>query len=82
MELQRNPKSGTWNLPEGYKDLGWQRHKGNCTEIANCIELGHNDRRNEKHWRQFDNSLYLCRCTDVVYICDECKIVWHIDMSD
>ena len=82
MALQRNPKSGTWRLPEGYKDLGWQLHSGNSKEIANCVALGHNNHRNEKHWREFDNSLYLHRCTDIINICDECKIVWHIDMSD
>jgi len=77
METQRNPQHGTFILPEGYKDLGWQLHKGNSKEIANCVELGHHD-----HWREFDNSLYLHRCTNIVKICDECKIVWHIDMSD
>ena len=82
MNLQRNPQSGTWELPEGYKDLGWQRYSGNCEEIANCVKLGHNDYRNEKHWKEFDNSLFMNRCTDVITICDECKIVWHTDMSD
>ena len=32
--------------------------------------------------REFDNSLYKYRCTDVVKICDEKKVVWYIDMSD
>ena len=82
MALQRNPKSGTWVLPAGYRDLGWQLHSGNCQEIANCVKNGHNNRMNEKHWREFDNSLYLHRWSDIIYICDECKIVWHIDMSD
>ena len=81
MILQRNLQSGTWQLPEGYKDLGWQLNKDSNKEIANCIKLGHC--YNAKHrWREFDNSYYLLRCTDVIKICDECKIVWHIDMSD
>lgn len=80
MKLQKNPKAGTWKLPNGYKDLGWQRHSGNCEEIANCIKLGHNN--NKKQWRKFDNSLYQNRCTEIITICDKCKIVWHIDMSD
>ena len=82
MALQRNSKHGTWQLPNGYKDLGWQRHSENCEEIANCIKLGRHNHKNEKHWREFDNSLYQGRATEIIYICDECKIVWHIDMSD
>lgn len=82
MGLQKNPKAGKFILPAGYKDLGWQLHRGNSEEIANCVKLGHNDHRNENHWREFDNSMYLNRCTDVITICDTCKIVWHIDMSD
>jgi len=78
MILQRNLQSGTWQLPEGYKDLGWQLNKDSSKEIANCIKLVHcND-----GWREFDNSYYLLRCTDVVKICDKCRILWHIDMSD
>jgi hypothetical protein len=75
MKLQRNPKSETWQLPQGYKDLGWQLHSDNSKEIKKCMEAGHKI-------REFDNSLYLYRCTNVIKICDECKIVWHIDMSD
>ena len=82
MTLQKNPNSGKFILPQGYKDLGWQRYSGNCIEIANCVSLGHHNFRNENHWREFDNSLYLQRCTDVIKICDTCKIVWHTDMSD
>jgi hypothetical protein len=82
--LQKNPKYGTWKLPGGYRDLGWQRHSDNCDEIANCVELDHNNHTNflKRHWREFDNSLYLNRCTDIITICDKCKIVWHTDMSD
>ena len=82
MEKPRNPNAGKWKLPNGYKDLGWQKHAGNSEEVKQCCEKGHNDYRNEKHQREFDNSLFQNRCTDVVKICDECKIVWHIDMSD
>ena len=82
MGLKKNPKAGTWVLPAGYRDLGWQRNYVNCEEIANCVILGHNNHRNDNHWREFDNSVYLYRCTDVIKICDVCKIVWHIDMSD
>jgi len=73
--MQRNPNHNKWQLPKGYKDLGWQLHTGNSDEVKKCYELGHTK-------REFDNSLYTHRCTDVIYICDECKIVWHIDMSD
>lgn len=82
MERPRNPNAGKWKLPDGYKDLGWQKHSGNSQEVKQCCEKGHNDYRNEKRQREFDNSLFQNRCTDVVKICDECKIVWHIDMSD
>lgn len=80
--LKRNPNAGKFELPKGYKDLGWQLHAGNSVEVKNCIDKKHNDRTSAKHWREFDNSTYLYRCTDVVTICDECKIVFHTDMSD
>lgn len=82
MERLRNPNAGKWKLPDGYKDLGWQKHPGNNEEVKQCCEKGHNNLMNETHQMEFDNSLFLNRCTDVVRICDECKIVWHIDMSD
>ena len=75
MVRESNPKANTFKLPEGYTDLGWQRHSGECKENANAIENNHKI-------TEFDNSLYKYRCTDVVNICDESKIVWHIDMSD
>jgi len=75
MKLERNSNADKWQLPSGYKDLGWQLHKGNSEEIKKCHDNGHKR-------REFDNSLYQYRCTDVVYICNECKMVWHIDMSD
>lgn len=81
MALQKNPNAGKWKLPDGYKDLGWQLHSGNSPELKSCYkELGHSQKSGER--REFDNSLYLYRCTDVVYICDICKIVHHVDMSD
>jgi len=82
MKTEKNPNASKFKLPDGYKDLGWQLYSGNCQEIANCVKLGHNDHRTDPHWREFDNSLYRYRRTDNITICDECKIVWHIDMSD
>ena len=77
MRLQRNPNAGKFVLPEGYEDLGWQLHSGHSSwpHIMKCHELKHKK-------REFDNSLYRYRCTDVVTICDECKHVYHTDMSD
>ena len=75
MKAEHNPQANKWRHPDGYKNLGWQRHSGNSEEISKCHKLGHNR-------REFDNSLYKYRCTDIINICDECKIVWHIDMSD
>ena len=80
--LHRNPNANKFQLPTGYKDLGWQLHSGNSQEVKQCCEKGHNDMRTEPHIREFDNSLYQYRCTDVIKICDECKIAWHTDMSD
>lgn len=46
--------------PEGYKDLGWRFNRMD-TEINCCYKLKHK-------LREFDNSLYLNRCTEVIYI--------------
>ena len=73
--LQRNPNANKFSLPKGYTDLGWQLHSGNNDQVKEAYEKGYKV-------REFDNSLYMHRCTDVVKICDELKIVWHIDMSD
>lgn len=75
MMLQKNPNAGKFVLPDGYTDLGWQRHKGECEEIAEALKNGFKI-------EEFDNSLYKHRCTDVIKIIHEAKIVWHIDMSD
>ena len=70
----RNPQGDTFACPPGYRDLGWQLTREN-PDLAKCIEA--------KHTRKtFDNSTYLYRSTDRVYICDECKTVYHIDSSD
>jgi len=81
INLKRNPNAGKFNIPTGYKDLGWQLTEKNA-EFNECLKKGHNDRRKEMHWGEFDNSTYLCRGTDVITICDECKLIWHTDMSD
>lgn len=73
MRLERNPNAGKFVLPTGYTDLGWQLC--NIPELKECREKGHKR-------MQFDNSTYRYRCTDVIYICHECKNVYHVDMSD
>lgn len=73
----RNPNAGRFQLPEGYEDLGWQlydRHPS-WPKVQSCMHAGHKR-------REFDNSTYKYRCTDVITICDECKHVFHTDMSD
>lgn len=75
MERERNPNAGKWELPNGYTDIGWQKNFITGSPEKKCLDLGHKR-------REFDNSLFKYRCTDVVTICDECKIVWHTDMSD
>lgn len=75
MALEKNPNAGKFILPDGYKDLGWQLYSGNSEMVKKIFD--------EKiPVREFDNSLYKYRCTNVVKICDELKVVWHIDMSD
>jgi hypothetical protein len=74
MRAERNPNADTWRLPAGYSDLGWQLTRDHAALKA-CREAGH-----KRH--EFDNSLYRYRCTDVVSTCDECKNVFHTDMSD
>jgi hypothetical protein len=69
-----NPNGKKFALPKGYTDLGWQ-FDFNAPELKKCREAGHTRRK-------FDNSQYLYRCNDVVYICDQCKNVYHVDMSD
>jgi len=79
MGLTQNPQAGRFSLPEGYKDLGVRNSwNSEVSEFSACVAAGHNHRG----WREFDNSLYQNRGTDVVTICDTCKVVWHTDMSD
>ena len=73
MSSARNPQGGKWVLPAGYEDLGWQ-YAGR-EKIAACREAGHVRTR-------FDNSLYMNRGTDMIYICATCKNVHHVDSSD
>lgn len=72
MSVTRNPNANKFVLPLGYTDLGWQLWHPKLNE---CKALNHKTRK-------FDNSIYPNRCTDVITICDECKTVHHIDMSD
>lgn len=74
MKKTPNPNGNKFVLPKGYTDLGWQLDF-NASELKKCREAGHIRRK-------FDNSKYLYRCNDVVYICDQCKNVHHVDMSD
>lgn len=74
MRAERNPNCDKFVKPDGYTDLGWQIDPNRPERVA-C--------RNAKHrTREFDNSLFKFRCTDVITICDECKHVYHTDMSD
>ena len=77
MRLESNPDAGKFRLPEGYEDLGWQMHHQhpNWPNVHACLDAKHKR-------REFDNSTYKFRCTNVITICDECKQVFHTDMSD
>jgi hypothetical protein len=75
--LERNPKAGTFVKPAGYEDIGGQLHPGHPSwdRVQACRDAGHPR-------REFDNSTFRFRCTDVITICDECKYIYHTDMSD
>lgn len=80
--LPLNPNHGKFVKPEGYTDIGWQMSLERNPEYKACYEKGHFDRTKPIHTREYDNSMYMNRGTDVITICDECKIIWHTDMSD
>jgi len=75
MSTALNPKHQHNFKIEGYQDLGWQEQGRAHPKAKACKALGHK-------MRFVDNSLYLRRGTDDIYICDECKIYHHIDSSD
>ena len=75
MITQRNPNHGKFQVPPGYKDLGWQITVNNNEDYRKCHEQKHK-------LREFDNSLYMFRGTEHIYTCDECKHYFHIDSSD
>ena len=73
-EMERNPNANKFAMPQGYTDLGWQVTSANCEIVAKC--------REDKHLtKNYDNSLYKFRGTDVITICDICKTVYHIDST-
>lgn len=73
MRDQLNPKRVLNPVPEGCKDLGWFKY--DAPEVVACKALGHTI-------AEHDNSLYLYRCTDVVFSCVTCGWAYHVDMSD
>jgi len=58
-----------------YIDLGWQLHSSTSKELKHCEDQGHQR-------REYDNSIYCNRGTNIIYICDKCLNFFHIDMSD
>lgn len=74
-----NPNAGKFKLPESYKDIGWQMTPNN-PDFKSCHQAGHTQRTGEL--TEFDNSMFLNRCTDIITSCSVCKHVWHTDMSD
>ena len=59
----------------GYVDLGWQLNKENNLIIKEITEK-------KLPVIELDLSTYLNRGTNIVYICQDKKVFWHIDMSD
>jgi len=79
MKCPPNPNYNKFVKPDGYKDIGWQVNLDNLDK-KKCYESGHNMK--DGQITEFDNSLFLWRCTDVIRLCSVCKIVDHTDMSD
>ena len=69
-----NPNHVSHFAIAGYKDLGWQLSP-DTPELVACRAAGHTR-------RSVDNSLYMYRGTDTIYICDRCKNLHHVDCSD
>lgn len=68
--------NGNFKIPEDYKNLGWVNNwKSQPEELKKCNELNHK-------LKHIDNSIFKGRGTDDIYICEECKILYHIDSSD
>ena len=78
-EKPRNPNANKFVLPAGYRDIGWQVNLDN-PDKKKCHEAGHTMK--DGQITEFDNSLFMWRCTDVVLLCSVCKIADHTDMSD
>jgi hypothetical protein len=79
MNTPRNPNANKFVLPSGYRDIGWQVSLEN-PDKRKCYESGHTMK--DGQITEFDNSLHMYRCTDVVRLCSVCKIADHTDMSD
>ena len=76
MQTPRNPNHDKYlEQTKGYTDCGWQTEGMNHPKVVACKALGHK-------MRGMNNSLYQFHGDDQVYICDECKILHHIDSSD
>lgn len=74
-----NPNANKFELPTGYRDIGWQVGLDNADK-KKCHEAGHSQQAGQI--TEFDNSLFCWRCTDVIRLCSVCKIVDPTDMSD
>jgi hypothetical protein len=61
---------------EGYKDHGTNPDFESNEKLRECIIV------QQHQTRSHDNSLFLFRGTDNIYICDVCKHFYHIDSSD
>ena len=75
MRTKRNPNYGQFKIQDGYTDIGWQLTIEKSPELKKCIDAKHTV-------REYDNSMFEYRCTDIIRICDICKIISHTDMSD
>lgn len=74
-----NPNANKFVIPDGFRDIGWRVGLENADK-KKCYDAGHSIKDGQIF--EFDNSLFLYRCTDVVRTCLICEIVDHTDMSD
>ena len=77
MRRTPNPDYRKFECPEGYEDLGFINDFKEGSYESNIVRSAYGI--NEQ---LIDNSEFLYRGTDVIMVCHQLKVVWHVDMSD
>ena len=66
----KTTKIGDAEVTVAYKDRGWAN---GGVPYCDC---------DRSHKEEYDNSMFVMRGTDIIYICHNCKSFLHVDMSD